>query len=104
MTGGRKILAVAAVLICTIAGCVNSGRRVAMRRTPHKYMLYNPRRTGLPTVDVARSDWPSTVKYYSTGEVLDYQVSTYDLQGTVGQSQDYYYRRFDGVRSGRGYR
>ncbi len=104
MTVQRYSMAIVALLAIATAGCANSGRTPAARKSLHPFLLYNPRHAGVPPVEVARSDWPYAVKYTQDEQVFDFQVSTYDRQSTYGSVRDHYSRRFDSVRRGSGYR
>lgn len=93
-----------ALLVTTVSGCQStmSGRRIA--RTEHRDVLYSPNWSGLATYNVARSQWPATAAPYRLGEVVDYEITTYDEQGRSFSNQDgYLRRRFSSVRSGRTY-
>lgn len=51
-----------------------------------------------------RSDWPSTVSYYSPGQVIFYRERFIDHQGRSFGEQDHFHRRAESVRVGVGYR
>ena len=92
--------AVLAVLMSIGAtGCaVGRGPRYAVRRSPH--LIFNPAWTGLPPSADRRSAWPSTVVFRQSDELITYQETLIDLQGDFAGSRDYYYRRFNSVRTG----
>ena len=93
------------IMTSTIAaGCARPERDALARSMPAKDLLFSPPWTGLSTVNVARSVWPSTVASQAIGEIVDYQETIIDRQGWIDLQQDFYYRRFDATRSGRSYR
>lgn len=51
-----------------------------------------------------RSDWPSTVSFYSPGQVIFFSERFVDYQGRGFGESDYTYRRFETRRVGVGYR
>jgi hypothetical protein len=93
------------IMTTTIAaGCARPQRDTLARSGPAKDLLFSPSWTGLSTVNVARSAWPSTVASQAIGEIVDYQETIIDRQGWTDSQQDFYYRRFDAIRSGRSHR
>ena len=92
------------VTITVAAGCGRPERDTFARSGPAKDLLFSPPWTGLSTVNVARSAWPSTVASQPIGEIVDYQETIIDRQGWIVVQQDFYYRRFDAIRTGRSYR
>ena len=86
------------------AGCARPERVTFARSVPVKDLLFSPSWTGLPTMNVPRSAWPSTLAAQTAGELIDYQETIIDRQGWNHLQQDFYYRRFDAIRSGRSYR
>ena len=93
------------IMTITVAtGCARLERHTFTRSVPAKDLLFSPPWTGLSTVNVARSAWPSTVASQPIGEIVDYQETIIDRQGWIGVQQDFYYRRFDAIRTGRSYR
>ena len=51
-----------------------------------------------------RSDWPSTEAFYSPGQVIFFAERFVDWQGSRFHDTDDFYRRFDSIRVGTGYR
>jgi len=51
-----------------------------------------------------RSDWPSTVSYYSPSQVIYFRERFVDIQGRGFGGSDSTYRRFETHRVGVGYR
>ena len=51
-----------------------------------------------------RSDWPSTISYYSPGQVLSFSERFVDVTGRSFGESDYTYRRSESIRVGVGYR
>jgi hypothetical protein len=86
------------------AGCAQPTRTAYDQPVVARDLLYSPAWTGLPTFDIARSPWPSTVAFETLGEFVDYRETIIDRQGWTDFQRDFYYRRFDAVRTGRWYR
>ena len=93
------LLAILGPLLAT--GCSSIGRQVQLQQHCTRELLFSPSWTGLPTCDVGRSSWPSTVAYGQVDEQVDYRETIIDRQGWFGNQRDFYYRRFDSVRAGR---
>ena len=93
------------LLANALAGCC-----VLPRQAPHtqpvvaRDLLFSPAWTSLPTYDVLRRVWPSSTAFESLGEVIDYRETIIDRHSWTDLQHDFYYRRFDAVRSGRSYR
>ena len=75
-----------------------------MRSSRHVDLLFNPGWTGLPTYNTPRTEWPSTIRYELRTEVFDYKETILDIEDSFGAAPDRYYRRFQAVRVGKGYR
>ena len=99
-----KCLWLLSMTIMVAAGCARPERVTFARSVPVKDLLFSPSWTGLPTMNVPRSAWPSTLAAQTAGEIVDYQETIIDRQGWNHLQQDFYYRRFDAIRSGRSYR
>ena len=96
------LLAVFAPLLTT--GCGNIGHQAQVQQHFTQELLYSPSWTGLPTCNITRSAWPSTTAYRQVDEQIDYRERIIDRQGWFGDQRDFYYRRFDSTRTGRGRR
>lgn len=72
---------------------------------PDKYaannLLFNPQWTIAPGYDLTRSDWPVATVVEYPGEEFSYRETIADHQGRFSANQDYAYRRFDSIRTGR---
>jgi len=83
------------------AGCSHAQQSRPITPVREKNLVFNPDRTGLPSFDVARSDWPSTLAYSAGGQYTEYEVRIEDRTGGWHRGRDdYYYRRFSSVRQG----
>ena len=71
----------------------------------HHALIFNPSWNTLPMASIQRSEWPFTVAYQGTGEVIRYQATFIDIQGRSGRGRgDYIHRRFSSTRTGQAYR
>ena len=99
------ISALLLALVGVVAGgCAHPVRATNAQSVVQRDLLFSPAWTGLPTYDVARAQWPSSVGHESLGEVVDYRETIIDRHGLAGLQRDFYYRRFESVRTGRSYR
>ena len=99
---GRATLITCCLLVCVVlGGCSAPDRRMTQNRPPATDLLFSANWTHAPTFDVQRSDWPSTTAATSLGEVIEFRETIIDRQGWFPRQRDFYYRRFDGVRTGR---
>ncbi len=104
MIGRCIILATLMLAIGINTGCARPGRRVAARYVHSEHLLFNPHWTRLPNTNIPRAEWPSTGRYEHGGEMFEYRETIVDLEASFGSTRDQYYRRFDSVRIGHGYR
>ena len=104
MIGRQLILATVGLAAAISVGCAGHERDISMRRAHAEHLLFNPSWTGLPTLNAPRAEWPSTVKYEHSEEVFEYSETIIDREDSFGSLPDRYYRRFDAVRIGHGYR
>ncbi|MFQ5590522.1 MAG: hypothetical protein ACE5HE_05100 [Phycisphaerae bacterium] len=102
----RRIVALTSLMLATwsAAGCLHSERHPPIRQARSEHLLFNPSWTGLRTVDIQRAGWPTTVRYLDDAEEFKYTERIIDQADSFGSLPDRYYRRFDAVRKGRGYR
>ncbi len=69
------------------------------------YLIFNPSWNTWPMASIQRSEWPFTVAYQGTGEVIRYRKTFIDIQGRFGRGRgDYIHRRFSSTRTGQAYR
>ncbi len=104
MIGRCVILATLVLAVGIDAGCSGTGRRVTARCVSSEHLLFNPYWTQLPNTNMPRAEWPSTGRYQHGAEMFEYRETIVDLEASFGSTQDRYYRRFDSVRIGHGYR
>ena len=122
MRGGPRVgvvtLAIAGAFVVGDSGC-GSVRDLTMRtradqadaRVPASRadlasaLLFDRKPGPFRASDFAfRSDWPSTVSFYSPGQVISFAERFVDFQGRGFGESDYTYRRFDTYRAGIGFR
>ena len=87
-----------------IGGCATTKRTIQRHTAPDKHIIFNPYWSMFSIADTFREEWPSAPGYLIAGEHVAYRETIYDRQGRFGAQSDYYYRRFDSVRIGHGYR
>ena len=97
-------MALLALIATMLTGCVSPKAVPAISYAPDTHLIFNPGWTGIPTLAVPRSSWPSTTTYQTSGEDLTYRETTIDIQGQFGFNSDRTYRRFYSVRRGYRYR
>lgn len=96
-------LAVGTLTACSL-GCAHAAPRLEIENCAAGNLVFNPDWAGLPSFDVGRSDWPATEAFSTDGEETLYQVRILDRFGHLRGHDDFYYRRFSSVGSGRLFR
>jgi len=89
------------VLFASLPGCVNLQPSVAPERISTNNTIFNPECTEIDTPEQAWEVWPITVAFLHPAEQVAFREYLIDRQGRVGTHQDFVYRRFDSVRTGR---
>ncbi len=88
-------------LLLAMTGCGSAQRDPQARVAIDKNLIFNPHASLWSPSYIPRSDWPATTAYGGYTEYVDYRETIIDRQGATGAAQDYLYRRFDSVRTGR---
>ncbi len=91
-------------LLSTSLGCAQGVRRYPVSGTACGNLVFNSQCNLLAGGHNERSEWPSTVAYQRSTELIDFRETIIDRQGRFGHSDDYLYRRFESTRTGRGHR
>lgn len=88
-----------------LSGCAHPSRHRVQSEAPHVALLFDylPGRPSASQI-VHRSNWPSTFRYWSGGEVVEYREQVYDIQSGGRQSGDHFRRYFRSTRVGRSHR
>ena len=95
-------LLVAGLLVGVGLGCAGKRRPVYRASVNAVHVIFNPVPGGYS--EPRRALWPAAGIDLAPDAYVAYRETIVDRQGRFGGSQDYYRRRVDSVRTGRGYR
>ena len=98
-------LSVLLLAVAVLSGCGSPSRHRMRSEAPRVSLLFD-HLPGYPSASqiVHRSDWPSTFRSWSVGEVVEYREQIYDYQNGGRDSGDQFRRYFRSTRVGRSYR
>lgn len=100
----RSILvatALGALALLPSGGCASSKSVQPGIHFAQSHIIFNPYWTGIPLSSQMRSEWPSTPAFRPQIESIEYREHYYDIPAPSHSAQDYTYRRFTSVRTGR---
>lgn len=100
MRRSMMLMAIAGLLLVA-AGCAQPVRRYPVNGTKCGNLVFNSQWNYATEASLYRSDWPSTAGYNPTRDVVRFRETIIDRQGQNHYSDDYLYRRFESVRTGR---
>jgi len=99
----RRILALIFMTsaLAVASGCGQPCRRPVERESPRVSLLFDDV-PGHPSASqvVHRSNWPSTVRFWDSGQIVVYQEYVSDFQRAGHQSGDHFRRHFRSSRTG----
>ncbi|MCH7701131.1 MAG: hypothetical protein IID37_05545 [Planctomycetes bacterium] len=103
----KRFRSFAALLLAMagLSGCGPPIRHGLRSEAPRVALLFDhlPGRPSASQI-VHRSDWPSTFRSWSVGEVVEYREQVYDYQNGGRNSGDQFRRYFRSTRVGRSHR
>lgn len=91
----------AGTLGMTVSGCcARRAAQIRLERPTTGGLIFNPEWNVAESVLNARNDWPTASGPSRFAEGTEFREFVVDRQGRFGQNADFYYRRYESVRTG----